>query len=257
MSPVSTTLDGPVAVITLDRPAARNALNIEVQQGILDALGAIRRDDAVRCVVITGADGVFCAGADITAFDELRAAPVVGDRSASTMFWAELTGFPKPIIAAVEGYALGGGCEIALACDIVIASETARFGVPEVKLGVIPGAGGTQRLIRAVGKSTALMMLFTGDMITAAQALRTGVVADVVGEGEALTAATLIARRIAANSPLAVALAKDAALRSFESSLQQGLAHEQRNFHIALGSADSREGQDAFLGKRRPVFTGR
>ncbi len=257
MNVVTTDTDDAIAVITIDRPEARNALNLAVQQDIHDALVAFRNDDAIRCVIITGAGGVFCAGADIAGFDELRAAPLIGDHSPAARFWEELSSFPKPVIAAVEGYALGGGCEIALACDIVIAGDTARFGVPEVRLGVIPGAGGTQRLIRAVGKSTAMSMLLTGDFMAANDALRCGIVAKVVPAGEAAQAAHAMAGRIAANSPLAVRLAKDAALRTFESSLVQGLAHERRNFHVALASDDCHEGQAAFLTKRPPAFTGK
>ncbi|NDK89094.1 2,3-dehydroadipyl-CoA hydratase [Gordonia desulfuricans] len=164
--------------------------------------------------------------------------------------------FPKPVIAAVEGLALGGGCEIMMACDIVVAAASARIGVPEVKLGVIPGGGGTQRLIQAIGKPKAMALLLSGDLIPAEQAGEWGLVSRVVPDGQALIEATALAQRIAANSPLAVALAKDAALQALETSLAQGLEHEKRNFYVAIHSADSREGQSAFLGKRTPEFTG-
>lgn len=247
-----------VTVLELSRPAAKNSLNRELLDALVAQLEVLRYDDAVRAVVLTGSESVFCAGADITSFDDLRTQPLLGDRAAlGGDIWSDLGVYPKPVIAAVEGVALGGGCELALACDIVIAGESARFGVPEVKLGVIPGGGGTQRLIRAVGKSTAMAMLLTGDPISARHAARVGIVADVVDDGTALSAALAMAQRISANSPLAVALAKDAALRSFETSLSQGLEHEKRNFDVAVRSADSHEGQAAFLAKRAPDFTGK
>ncbi|MGG4603112.1 enoyl-CoA hydratase/isomerase family protein, partial [Alcaligenaceae bacterium Me47] len=177
--------------------------------GLRAQLVQLRDDDAVRAVIITGAEGVFCAGADITAFDSLRAEPLLGDRAAAGgHFWAELERFPKPVIAAVEKLALGGGTELALACDIAIAGESTKFGVPEVKLGAIPGAGGTQRLIHAIGKSKAMALLLTGDFIDARKACDAGMVAEVTADGQALPTALAMANRIASNSPLAVALAK-------------------------------------------------
>lgn len=255
---LQTTRQGAVAVLALSRPAAKNSLNEELLTALNTELTHLRGDATVRAVVLTGTGGVFCAGADITAFDTLRTQPLLGDRPAlGGTIWADLGTYPKPVIAAVEGLALGGGCELALACDIIISGQSAKFGVPEVKLGVIPGGGGTQRLIRAVGKSKSMAMLLTGDFITAQQASDAGIVADVVADGEALAHAVAMAQRIARNSPLAVALAKDAALRTFEATLSQGLEHEKRNFDTALRSADSHEGQAAFLGKRAPEFTGK
>ena len=249
---------GPVVVLALHRPQAKNALNEELLSALNAKLDSIRTDDAVRAVVLTGSDGVFCAGADISAFDQIRADSLLGERKAlGGKIWADLGTFPKPVIAAVEGLALGGGCELALACDIVIAGESAEFGVPEVKLGVIPGGGGTQRLVQAIGKSKAMAMLLTGDSRSAQQACAAGLVAEVVTDGEAGAHALAMAQRIAKNSPLAVALAKDAALRAFETSQSQGLEHERRNFHVSVHSADSHEGQAAFLRKRTPEFTGR
>ena len=258
MSEVLIGREGAVVTLTLNRPRAKNSLNRAVFDGLQAQLAQLRHDDSVRAVILTGAEGVFCAGADITAFDALRAESLLGERAAAGgAFWSELGRFPKPLIAAVEKLALGGGMELALACDIVIAGESARFGVPEVKLGVIPGAGGTQRLIRAVGKSKAMALLLTGDFIDARKACDAGIVAEVTAEGQALPTARAMADRIAANSPLAVALAKDAALCSFETPLAQGLEHEKRNFFVALRSADNLEGQEAFLNKRAPRFTGR
>jgi len=252
------TRDGAVALLELNRPRAKNALNEELLAALNEELAAIRHDDSVRAVVLSGAEGIFCAGADITAFDKLRSESLLGERkSAGGTIWTDLATFSKPVIAAVEGLALGGGCELALACDIVVAGRSAKFGVPEVKLGVIPGGGGTQRLIQAVGKSKALAMLLTGDFISAAKAETAGIVAEVTDDGESVAIALAMAQRIAKNSPLAVALAKDAALRALEISLSQGLEHEKRNFHIALNSSDCHEGQAAFLEKRTPHFTGR
>ncbi|MFQ6330925.1 enoyl-CoA hydratase-related protein [Nocardia sp. CWNU-33] len=248
--------DGAVALLEINRPKAKNSLNDELLAAMAAELAALRSDASVLAVVISGADGVFCAGADITAFDEIRAQPLLSGESGGT-FWSVLATFPKPVIAAVETFALGGGCELALACDIVIAGESARFGVPEAKIGAIPGAGGTQRLIRAIGKSKAMVMLLTGDFMNADQAYNAGMIAEVVADGEALSRAVGMAQRIAKNSPLAVALAKDAALHSFETSLTQGLEHEKRNFFVAVHSADSHEGQAAFLDKRAPQFTGK
>lgn len=256
-SEVLVSRDGAVVTLTINRPPAKNSLNRAVFDGLRAQLVQLRDDDTVRAVIITGAEGVFCAGADITAFDALRAEPLLGDRAAAGgHFWSELERFPKPVIAAVEKLALGGGTELALACDIAIAGESAKFGVPEVKLGAIPGAGGTQRLIHAIGKSKAMALLLTGDFIDARMACDAGMIAEVTADGQALPTALAMANRIAANSPLAVALAKDAALASFETPLAQGLEHEKRNFVVALRSADNLEGQAAFLGKRTPKFTG-
>jgi enoyl-CoA hydratase len=246
-----------VALLELNRPKAKNSLTEELLDALATELAAFRSDDSVRVVVIAGADGLFCAGADITAFDKIRAQPLLSDRTApGDTFWSDLGTFPKPVIAAVETFALGGGCELALACDIVIAGHSAKFGVPEVKIGAIPGAGGTQRLIHAVGKSKTMAMLLTGDFISAEQACSAGIVAEVVPDGETVPHAMAMAQRIARNSPLAVTLAKDAALRSFETSLSQGLEHERRNFYVVVHSDDSHEGQAAFLDKRKPQFTG-
>lgn len=250
------TRDGAVALLEINRPRAKNSLNQALLTAMAAELATLRCEDAVLALVIAGADGMFCAGADITALEEIRARALVTGDSAES-FWSVLSEFPKPVIAAVEGFALGGGCELAAACDIVIAGTSAWFGVPEVRIGAIPGAGGTQRIIRAVGKAKAKVMLLTGDPVTADRACDAGLVAEVVADGEAVARAVAIAQRIAENSPLAVALAKDAALHALETSLTQGLEHEKRNFYVALHSADSHEGQAAFLAKRAPRFTGK
>ena len=251
-APLRTARDSHLLILEINRPKARNSLNEAVLTALNTELVAARHDDEIRAIVLTGAGGIFCAGADITNFDAIRDQSLLGDRAAlGGTIWADLGRFPKPVLAAVEGLALGGGCELALA------GESAKFGVPEVKLGVIPGGGGTQRLIQAVGKSKAMALLLTGDFLSAQRACAAGIVAETVPDGTALEAAVAMAQRIAANSPLAVALAKDAALQALETSLAQGLEHEKRNFHVAIHSADSREGQAAFLAKRAPEFTGK
>lgn len=258
MSDVLVERDGAIVILTINRPHAKNSLNLSIFDGLLNQLQLLRADESVRVVLLTGAEGVFCAGADITAFDALRTEPLLGERAAAGgAFWSALRRFPKPVIAAVERLALGGGMELALACDIVIAGESTKFGVPEVKLGAIPGAGGTQRLTRAIGKSKAMALLLTGDLIDARKACDAGIISEVTTDGQALPMALAMAGRIAAHSPLAVMLAKDAALCSFETSLACGLEHEKRNFVIAMNSADNREGQAAFLSKRPPHFSGK
>ncbi|WP_153504362.1 enoyl-CoA hydratase-related protein [Cumulibacter manganitolerans] len=250
-------LDDAVAVVTIDRPERKNAMNPAVSAGLADAFARARRDGA-RAVVVTGAGGAFCAGADITGFEGLRESPVMESAQSDTLsMWQSLAALRIPVIAAVEGLALGGGCELALACDIVVAARDAKIGVPEVKLGVIPGAGGTQRLITAVGKAKAMRMLLTGEPISGEDAERAGLVSDLAESGGALEAAKRIAATIAGNSPLAVGLAKDAALASVDVPLATGLEYERRNFKIALASDDCHEGQAAFLEKRRPEFTGK
>lgn len=250
--------DGAILTLTINRPKAMNSLNGAVLRALGTQLAAARHDDTVLAVILTGSSGIFCAGADITAFDLIRAEPFFGARAPlGGTVWNDLASFPKPVIAAVEGLALGGGLELTLACDTAIAGQSARLGVPEVKLGAIPGGGGTQRLIHAIGKAKAMALLLTGDFISAERACEAGIVAEVVADGKALEAARAMAGRMAANSPLAVALAKDAALASLEMPLAQGLERERRNFHIAMHSADSLEGQQAFLEKRKPQFTGK
>ncbi|KJR08831.1 MULTISPECIES: enoyl-CoA hydratase/isomerase family protein [Gordonia] len=247
-----------IVVLSINRPEAHNALNREVMEQLAAHIEACRFDESVRSVILTGSDRVFCAGADIGAFDALREETLFGPRRASgDALWAGLGSFQKPLIAAVEGVAFGGGCELALACDTVVAGESARFAVPEVQLGVIPGGGGTQRLVAAIGKAKAMAMLLTGDSMNARDAESAGLVASVAPAGEALDAALRMARRIARNSPLAVALAKDSASAALRPSLSLGLEYERRNFHVALRSDDSHEGQHAFLDKRTPLFNGR
>lgn len=253
---VSAETHGTTVVLTLDRPAALNALSRALADQLADRLEEAAANDAVRAVVLTGSEKAFCAGADIGEIPDMVGAspldPLPFDRLFETM--ARL---PVPTIAAVRGVAFGGGCELVLACDIAVAARSARFAVPEVKLGVIPGAGGTQRLVHAIGKAKAMRMLLTGAPVDAEWAYAAGMVADLVDDGQALERALELAAQIAANAPRAVAYAADSARRVHELPLQQGLAHERRNFLLALGTADASEGVHAFTDRRTPAFTGR
>lgn len=248
---------GPVATITLDRPAALNALSEELCAQLDQALAAAEAASSIRAVVIAGSERAFCAGADISRIQPRGPGDMLDPGGFGLAPFITLAAMRKPVIAAVRGLALGGGCELALACDIVVASESARFAVPEVKLGVIPGAGGTQRLVHAVGKAVAMRMLLTGAVIDAQEALRTGLVSDLTPDEECLPTAMRLAEQIAGNAPLAVQLAKDAALGALQLPLDQGLALERRNFYLTFGTEDAKEGVSAFRDKRPPRFAGR
>ncbi|HEX7740316.1 enoyl-CoA hydratase-related protein [Janibacter sp. G1551] len=257
MAVIETGREGAVSTITLTRPNVFNALNRELMDAVADALGQAARDDTVRAVVITGAGASFCSGADIAELDGVDLVHVLHPDGFPGPMFDRLSTFAKPVIAAVNGAALGGGCELALACDTVVAAESARFGLPEVSLGLIPGAGGTQRLIEALGKAKAMKMLLSGLALTSREAEAAGLVAQVVDDDQVLDAAMQLGQRIARNAPLAVQLAKDAALASTNGNTQSGLDRERRNFFLALATEDRREGVDAFLAKRRPRFDGR
>lgn len=247
--------DPPIAVVRLNRPKVLNALNNGLIREVVDAFEALDADDSVRCIILTGSDRAFAAGADIS---EMADASVVkyiqSDQFAS---WDRIRRIRKPIIAAVSGYALGGGCEIALMCDMIVASETARFGQPEINIGVIPGAGGTQRWAQAVGKARAMEIALTGDMITAQEALAWGLVNRVVPPELYLEEAKALARKIASKPPLAVLAAKEAVNNVFNDYLDKGLAFERKNFYALFASEDQKEGMHAFLEKRPPQWKGR
>jgi enoyl-CoA hydratase len=244
-----------VLQITLNRPERRNAFSNNCWQLIANALREAETDDGVRCVVVTGGPKDFAAGSDI---NEMKARGMFGD-IADTRFrnWDTIHRFAKPMIAAVNGYALGGGCELAMACDIVIAGRSAQFGLPEVNLGLIPGLGGTQRLVRAVGKSMAMKLILSGEFIGADTALSLGLVAEVTEDGETISRALNLAEVIAGKAPLAVRAAKLAVLQGYESGLEAGLAYERKATALLFASEDMKEGVDAFLGKRKPKFKGR
>ena len=243
------------ALIQLNRPKALNALNSQLMGEVGDALGSMADDDAVRAVVITGNEKAFAAGADIKemagrgAIDQLQVDMIAK--------WEAIRTFKKPVIAAVSGFALGGGCEFAMLCDMIVASHTAKFGQPEIKIGVMPGAGGTQRLTRAVGKARAMEMVLTGDFISADEALERGLVNKVVPQEVYLEEALKLAAKIAQQSPLAVQLAKESVNKAYELPLREALEFERRNFYLLFASEDQKEGMEAFINKRKPEWKGR
>ena len=241
-------------LITLNRPKQLNALNDALMDQLGAALLAFDRDAAIGCIVITGSDKAFAAGADIAAMAQKSFIEAYqGDFI--THNWETIRQVRKPVIAAVAGFALGGGCELAMMCDFIIAADTARFGQPEIKIGLIPGAGGTQRLPRAVGKSKAMDMILTGRMMDAAEAERAGLVSRVVAAEQLLTETLAAAELICALGVTSVMMAKESVNRAFESGLSDGVSFERRLFQSLFGTADQKEGMDAFLDKRKPRFT--
>jgi enoyl-CoA hydratase/carnithine racemase len=252
---VQTSVEARVALCRLNRPEARNALSPELMEELASAVESFDSDPDVRCVVIAGSDQAFASGADIAALRDRTFEESL--RHPATAFWRRLAASRTPLVAAVSGFALGGGCELALLCDLIVASETAEFGQPEITLGIIPGGGGTQRLARVIGKQRAMELVLTGRRIDAAEAMRLGLVNEVAGEGEWLARALELAGRIASRPPIATRLAKQAVLAAEESGLSAGLEHERRLYELAMATEDRIEGMDAFLGKRRPNFKGR
>ncbi|TAL33723.1 enoyl-CoA hydratase [Phenylobacterium sp.] len=244
-----------VTLVRLNRPEALNALNSQLLGELAAVLDAAEADDSVRCLVLTGSERAFAAGADIKE---------MSDKSYAQMFASDFFGgaarrieqFRKPIIAAVSGFALGGGCELAMLCDFIIASETAKFGQPEINLGVMPGIGGTQRLPRAVGKAKAMDMVLTARMMDAAEAERAGLVSRVVPADKLLDEALAAAAKIAGQSPLAVAMNKELVNAAFETTLSTGVTMERRLFHSLFAFDDQKEGMAAFVEKRKPDFKG-
>ena len=250
-------IDARVATITINRPDKRNALNAMVRREVVEALDALRTNDDVRVVVFTGAgDKAFVAGADIGEFADRSPVEQRGAMEGRRIF-DEIAAFPKPTIAMINGYAFGGGCELALACDIRVAARSAKLGQPEIKLGILPGGGGTQRLPRLIGAGRALRMILTGEAISAEQAERIGLVDDVVDDDALQSAVQALAQQIAAHSPVALRLAKDAVRAAFEAPLAAGLAYERELFITAFSSEDKAEGVRAFFEKRAPEFRGK
>ncbi len=247
--------DGHVALLRLNRPEARNALSPEMMERLAAELERFDPDPEVRCIVIAGSDEVFAAGADIKALSERSFAEAL--RHPAAGFWRRVAAVKTPLIAAVSGYALGGGCELALACDMVIASDTARFGQPEITLGIIPGGGGTQRLARVLGKQRAMEYVLTGRRFDADMALEFGLVNKVVKKNRWLTEAMELARTVAERPPIAVRLAKQAVLAAEETAMAAGLETERRLYELAMATEDRTEGMRAFLEKREPEFRGR
>jgi len=251
-------LDDPaphVRRITLNRPRARNALNTALLRQLAAALSDAAADDGVRCLLLTGGPKVFAAGADIHEMAAHDAVSIQQDER--PRYWKAVREFPKPVVAAVNGYCLGGGNELAMHADILVAGESARFGQPEINLGIIPGAGGTQRLLHAAGKARTLKMVLTGELVSAAEALAMGLVAEVTPDAETGDRALELARTIAAKAPLAARLAKEAVLKAYEMPLSAALDHERKLFSLLFATEDRREGIRAFTEKRPPVFSGR
>jgi enoyl-CoA hydratase len=247
--------DGPIAIVQLNRPEALNALSDELMEDLVSKLQELDRDDSVRCIVLGGNEKAFAAGADIAELARSTAIDLYYQRRIER--WDAIRGLWTPLIAAVSGYCLGGGCELALACDLIVASETAKFGQPETGVGVIPGAGGTQRLTRAIGKALAMDVILSGRFLTAQEALAAGLVARVVAEGEWLDEAKKVAQEIASKAPIATRLAKEGIDRAYEGPLQLGLEYERRLLYLAFASDDAKEGLTAFMEKRKPDFKGR
>lgn len=244
-----------IALIQLNRPKELNALNLQLMGELRDALRSLDADTDVRVIVLTGNERAFAAGADIKEMAGRTAIDMFNVDQFTT--WDTIKKTKKPIIAAVSGFALGGGCELAMLCDIIIASESAQFGQPEIKIGTMPGAGGTQRLTRAVGKQWAMEMVLTGQFMSAEKAYQAGLVNRVVPVELYLQEALKLAQQIAQMSPIAVKLAKESVLQAFNSHLDEGLAFERKNFYLTFASNDQKEGMTAFVEKRAPRFEGK
>jgi len=255
MATVSAETRGAVGIARLDRPEARNALSPELMEELASVCERWDEDPEVRCILIAGGDDWFAAGADIKVMAKRTLAETL--TSPAARFWPRLAALRTPLVAAVSGYALGGGCELALACDMIVASESAQFGQPEILLGIIPGGGGTQRLARVMGKQRAMELVLTGRRIGAEEAHRLGIVTRLASADRWLDAALELAEEVAERPPLAARLAKQAVLAAEETALSAGLDHERRLYELAMATEDRIEGMNAFLEKRKPEFRGR
>ena len=244
-----------IALIELNRPKELNALNLQLMSELRDALKELDNDDNVRVIILTGNEKAFAAGADIKQMADKTAIDMLKIDQFST--WDQIRKTKKPLIAAVSGFALGGGCELAMTCDMIIASETAKFGQPEIKIGVMPGAGGTQRLTKAIGKAKAMELVLSGRFISGEEAMSYGLVNKVAPVEMYMYEAVTLAKEIAQMSPIAAQLAKEAVNRSFETHLDEGLTFERKNFYLAFASEDQKEGMAAFIEKRRPDYKGK
>ncbi|UWF68740.1 MULTISPECIES: enoyl-CoA hydratase [unclassified Brucella] len=244
-----------VALLELNRPDALNALNMDVRQKLAAAADSLVEDPDIRVIVVAGRGGNFAAGSDVKVFAQTGAGSLLAQRM--HRYWESLARCPKPVIAAVEGYALGGGCELAMHADIIVAARTASFGQPEIKLGLMPGAGGTQRLLRAIGKYKTMLLALTGEMLPATEAEKYGLVSRLSEEGEALEEALKLARKIALMPALATEQIKEAVMYGEDAPLETALRLERKAFQLLFDTEDKREGIDAFLTKRKPAFKGR
>jgi len=244
-----------VALLRMNRPEALNALNMATRLELADHFRRLNDDDAVRCIVITGSEKAFVAGADLKEMSEMGTAAMAMGHG--RRLWKVIADCPKPVIAAVNGFALGGGCELAMHADIIIAGETAKFGQPEVRVGIMAGGGGTQRLVRAVGKFKAMKMLLTGEPVSAAEAFQMGLASEVVSDERVLERALELADKIAALPPLAIRQTKEVVLAGADCSLDGGLMLERKAFDVLFDTEDQKEGMRAFIEKRKPEFRGK
>jgi enoyl-CoA hydratase len=251
---ISCPADGVVA-IQLNRPKALNALNFAMMSEVVSALEFYDRQETTRCFLLHGDEKAFAAGADIKEMAHSTAVEMM--QNSHITRWEDIKNIKKPIIAAVSGYALGGGCELAMLCDMIVASDTAKFGQPEIKIGVIPGAGGTQRLTKAIGKARAMELVLTGRLMSAQEAFESGLVTKLVPPDQWYTASLELAKEVASMPPIAVRAAKEAILKSFDLSIEAGLEFERRNFYLLFATQDMREGMQAFIEKRKPTWTGK
>lgn len=248
-------LEGGIVLLRMNRPEALNALNMDTRKELVGHFRELSEDNDVRCIVITGNEKAFVAGADLKEMADKSTAEMA--LSGARRMWRVVADCPHPVIAAVNGFAFGGGCELAMHADIIVAGENAKFGQPEVKVGIMPGGGATQRLVRAVGKFRAMMMMLTGEPISAQEALEMGLASEVVADDQVLERALAIARKIAAMPPLAIRQIKEVVLAGGDSSLDAGLTLERKAFDILFDTEDQKEGMRAFIEKRKPEFKGR
>lgn len=243
-----------IALIELNRPKVMNAISTGLLKDVVEAMFELENDKNVRVIILTGSERAFAAGADIAEMSDAKDVSKINEGRFELR--QKITQITKPVIAAVNGFALGGGCELAMSCDFIVAGDNARFGQPEIKIGIIPGAGGTQRLTRAIGKSKAMLSVLTGDMMDAYEAERAGLVAKVVPSETLIQETFEIAKSIASRSPIAVKLAKEAVNMAFETILKDGMEFERKNFQAAFTTNDQKEGMKAFLEKREPKYEG-
>lgn len=243
-----------IACITLNRPKALNALCTPLMKELIEALEELDQNEETRVIILTGSERAFAAGADISELSTTSSVEQIHQNRFKS--WRKLRLIQKPIIAAVNGFALGGGCELAMSCDFILAGDKAQFGQPEIKIGTIPGAGGTQRLTRASGKSKAMYHILTGEMFSAEEAFEMGLVAKIYPAEALMQETFMVAKKIAEKSPVSLKLAKDAVNAAFETSLDQGIEYERKNFFLTFSSLDQKEGMKAFIEKRNPHFTG-